>query len=214
MPAAGRAGRVHPSGGHLVTSSERPLRVLLLEDSAADAELVTQALTRAGLTAVIERVDSKDAFTCALRDFAPGVVLSDHSISQFDARAALEVLHAVRPATPLIVVSGTLDWETAVACLRAGAEDFVFKGDLSRLAPAVAAALAAREGLERLTPRQLEVLRLVAQGHTTREIARRLKLSAKTVESHRGEVMKRLGIHDVVGLVRYALRLGLVRPES
>ena len=53
----------------------------------------------------------------------------------------------------------------------------------------------------------------MAEGHTTREIAGRLKLSAKTVETHRGEVMKRLGIHDVVGLVRYAVRIGLVPPE-
>ena len=65
-----------------------------------------------------------------------------------------------------------------------------------------------------MTPRQLEVLQLVAAGHTSREIARRLKLSAKTVESHRGEVMKRLAIHDVVALVRYAVRVGLVPPES
>ncbi|MGZ8398538.1 MAG: response regulator transcription factor [Gemmatimonadales bacterium] len=53
----------------------------------------------------------------------------------------------------------------------------------------------------------------VTAGHTTREIARRLKLSAKTVESHRGEVMKRLGMHDVVALVRFAIRVGLVPPE-
>ena len=56
----------------------------------------------------------------------------------------------------------------------------------------------------------MEVLRLVADGHRTRQIATRLKLSVKTVESHRGEIMRRLGIHDVVGLVRYAIRVGLV----
>jgi DNA-binding NarL/FixJ family response regulator len=53
---------------------------------------------------------------------------------------------------------------------------------------------------------------MVAEGYRTREIATRLKLSVKTVESHRGEIMKRLEIHDVVGLVRYAMRVGLVSP--
>ncbi len=68
-----------------------------------------------------------------------------------------------------------------------------------------------RPPLGKLTPRQVEVLRMVAEGHRTREIAIRLNLSVKTIESHRGEIMKRLGIHDLVTLVRYAMRLGLVR---
>jgi DNA-binding NarL/FixJ family response regulator len=54
------------------------------------------------------------------------------------------------------------------------------------------------------------VLKLVAQGHRTREIAKELKLSVKTVESHRGELMKRLGVRDVVSLVHYAMRVGLI----
>ena len=58
------------------------------------------------------------------------------------------------------------------------------------------------------------MLRLLAQGHSTREIAKRLKLSVKTIETHRADVMKRLGIHDVAGLVRYAVRVGLVSPEA
>jgi DNA-binding NarL/FixJ family response regulator len=87
------------------------------------------------------------------------------------------------------------------------------KEDLSRLAPAIISALSVRRRLERVTPRQLQVLQLVAEGHSTREIARRLKLSVKTVETHRGEMMKRLGIHDVVALVRYAVRVGLGAPS-
>lgn len=67
-----------------------------------------------------------------------------------------------------------------------------------------------RRPLEKLTARQIEVLRPVAEGHRTRAIADRLTLSVKTVESHRGEVMKRLGIHDVASLMRYAMRVGLV----
>jgi DNA-binding NarL/FixJ family response regulator len=67
---------------------------------------------------------------------------------------------------------------------------------------------------EVLTPRQREVLQLVAEGLSTKEIARRLDLGVKTVETHRTELMQRLGIHGVAGLVRYAIRAGIVHPES
>jgi DNA-binding NarL/FixJ family response regulator len=190
------------------------LRVLFLEDDAADAELATETLIRSGMSVLTERVDSREAFTRALRDFAPDVVLSDHSLGQFDARAALEVMQAIRPAAALIVLAGVLNEQTAASFVRAGAEDFVLKSNLGRLAPAIEAAVTVRRRLEKLTPRQMEVLRLMAEGLTTPEIARRLNLSGKTVETHRGEIMKRVGIHDIVGLVRYAVRVGLVSPGS
>ncbi len=189
------------------------LRVLHLEDDPADVERIKAELARSGMKVLSERVSSEEGFTSALREFQPDVVLCDHSHAAFDARAALIALQAHRPAAPLILVSSTLDEQVVVASVRAGAEDVVLKRNLSRLNSAIEAALAVRRRLRKLTPRQLEVLRLVAAGHTTREIARRLKLSAKTVESHRGEVMKRLAIHDVVALVRYAVRVGLVPPE-
>ena len=65
-----------------------------------------------------------------------------------------------------------------------------------------------------LTPRQSEILELVAAGQTTKTIARRLGISVKTVEAHRAQLMDRLGIHEVAGLVRYAIRIGLVQPDD
>ncbi len=65
-----------------------------------------------------------------------------------------------------------------------------------------------------LTPRQREVLQLIAEGHSTKEVARRLDLSVKTVETHRTQLMKQLDIHEVTGLVRYAMREGLISPDS
>ena len=191
----------------------RTLRVLHLGLSASDSELVQAELERRGGKVIIERVDSQDGFYAAVRAFAPDVVLSDHSEERFDARAALQYLRVHYPAAPLILLAKSLDDQFAVASLREGAEDIVLKHKLSRLGDAIDSALAVRRRLRKLTPRQLEVFRLVSAGHTTREIARRLKLSAKTVESHRGEIMKRLGMHDVVGLVRYAVRVGLVAPD-
>ena len=69
-------------------------------------------------------------------------------------------------------------------------------------------------GIDRLTPRQRQILQLVAEGFSTREIAERLYLSVKTVETHRAQIMQRLDIHDVAGLVRFAIRHGLLPPEA
>ena len=194
------------------TPSRTPdrIRVLLLEDNEDDAELIRHELRRSGLSTITDRVDSEVTFAAALREFEPDVVLSDHSLAQFDAQSALAMLRKVSPTTPLIIVTGHPNSDKTIACLRAGAEDLLTKGNLGRLAASITDALELRRPLEALTPRQVEVLRLVAEGHRTRDIATRLKLSVKTVESHRGEVMKRLEIHDVVNLVRYALRVGLV----
>src|SRR5688500_15292421 len=190
--------------------SSNTLRILLLNDNPADAELVTETLTRAGLPVVTERVDSRDGFARALREFEPHVVLSQHHLADLDVPAALALVIAVRPTVPLILLTCSLDEQTAAAFVRAGAEDFVLKSNLGRLGPAIESALSVRRRLERLTPRQIEVLRLVVEGLTTPQIAQRLQLSGKTVETHRGEIMKRVGIHDIVGLVRYAARVGLV----
>jgi DNA-binding NarL/FixJ family response regulator len=193
---------------------ERTLRILILDDSPADAELVRRELERAGKLVITERVDSRAAFARALDAFVPDVILSDHGLTDFTAIDALQQVRAVRPTVPLIMVVGALDERTFVTALRAGAEDFVLKHSLSRLSEVLELALAVRRPLRMLSPRQIEVLRLVTQGHTTRDIARHLGISVKTVETHRAELMRRLGIHEVAGLVRYAVRVGLVPPEA
>ena len=186
----------------------------MLEDSAADGEHVAHELTRGGIDATINRVETEQAFLSALQEFAPDLVLSDHSLAAFDGMSAIRAVRASRPTTPVIIVTGSLDEKNAVDCLRAGADDYIGKDHLSRLVPAVHAALLSRTPLQRLTPRQREVLRHIAEGRTTRDIARRLNLGVKTVETHRAAVMHRLDIHDVAGLVRFAIRVGLVSPRT
>ena len=188
----------------------RKIRALLLEDDAGDAELIAVALGRGGANVVTERVSSRSAFGLALQEFEPDVVISDHSLAQFNAIAALDVVRALRPAVPVIVVSGALDDAVVVASLRAGAEHVFAKGRLDGIPAAVETALNVRRRLKQLSPRQVQVMRLMAEGDTTREIARKLRVSVKTTETHRTEVMKRLGLHDVVSVVRYAIRVGVV----
>ena len=197
-----------PFGDVPVVRSAKAIRILMHEDSEADAELIRHELDQAGLVTLTERVDSEAAFASAVRDFAPDVVLSDHTRGQ--SRAAQQILRDLRPTAAFIIVTGAISGAQSVAAIRAGAEDLVLKANLGRLAASIDEALAVRRPLHKLTGRQVEVLTLVAEGHRTREIARRLRLSVKTVESHRGEIMKRLKMHDVVSLVRYAMRVGLV----
>lgn len=182
----------------------------MLDNSEADAELIRQELSRAGLAPVTRSVGSEREFTSALSEFSPDVVLSHDSPAQLNVSDALRLVRTLRPVTPFIVVTPSINGEKTVACVRAGAEDVILKSNISRLPDSVSHAVSIRRPLQKLTPRQIEVLRLVAEGRRTRDIASELKLSVKTVESHRGEVMKRLGIHDVVSLVRYASRVGLI----
>jgi len=186
----------------------------MLEDPASNAELIRRELDRPGLITVTERVDSEEAFASAVRDFAPDVVLSDHTLGRLHSRAAQRILRDLRPTAAFIIVTGAISGTQSVEAIRAGAEDLVLKANLSRLPASIEEALTVRRPLHKLTGRQVEVLTLVAEGHRTREIAKRLRLSVKTVESHRGEIMKRLSMHDVVSLVRYAMRVGLVTASA
>ena len=191
----------------------QPIRILLLSPSDAAADLIGRTLADSGTTSVVTRTEGREQFTSALKENKPDVVIGEYSASGFDVRGALEVIRASRPATPVIVMGESLTGASAVACLRAGADDIVLTQNVKRLPEAITSAILRRSPLSKLTARQFEVMRMVAEGHRTRDIADQLKLSVKTVESHRGEVMKRLEMHGVVNLVRYAMQVGLVPPS-
>ena len=186
------------------------LRVLLLGTSPETAAAIAGELQRTELQVQLVQVDTEASFIASLRSLAPDLILANPSLPGFDVPAALRVVQALRPTAPLIVVAEELDHQTAVTCLRAGAEDVVLTSNVSRLGQVTRRALSVRQPLKRLTRRQLEVLRLISEGRTTRQIAQRLGVSAKTVETHRGAMTKRLGIREVARQVRYAVRVGLV----
>ena len=118
-----------------------PIRILLVEDVADDAALVERELRRAGIGGATRRVDSERAFREALRAFTPDIILSDHSLPAFGASDALRIALIEMPDTPLIIVTGSLDEETAAEYIKAGAADYVVKHHLERLGPAVLRAL-------------------------------------------------------------------------
>jgi PAS domain S-box-containing protein len=127
-------------------------RILIVEDVATDAQLIEREIRRAGIACATRHVDNEPALRDALRTFAPDLVLSDHSLPQLTAADSLRLTHLENPATPVIIVTGSLDEETAAEYIKAGAADYVVKHHLERLGPAVRRALdlkRAREEQER-----------------------------------------------------------------
>src|SRR6188474_3347433 len=113
------------------------LRILVVEDSEDDAQLLLRELKRGGLDLESERVETAGAFLEALKDQKWDLVISDFSLPQFSAPQALELLQTSGLDIPFIIVSGTIGEETAVSALKAGAHDFLVKGNMPRLIPAI-----------------------------------------------------------------------------
>ncbi|MCJ7435706.1 MAG: PAS domain S-box protein, partial [Anaerolineales bacterium] len=115
----------------------KKLAVLIVEDSESDAQLIVLLFKKADYELVYEQVETAEQMRAALDQRAWDVVISDYRLPQFDGRAALKLLQDTGRDIPFIVVSGTIGEETAVAMMRAGVHDYLIKGNLTRLIPAV-----------------------------------------------------------------------------
>ena len=119
-----------------------PLRILILEDVPMDAELVEYELSRASVDFDARRVDTRDAFERQIDEFRPDVILSDYTLPRFDGMAALSIARERAPDVPFLIVTGSVNEETAVGCMKAGATDYLLKSNLARIGPAIEGALA------------------------------------------------------------------------
>lgn len=126
---------------------EAPLKLLLVEDLPADAELAEMALRRGGFEIDSMRVDTEEGMARALRDFGPDVVVSDYSMPSFDGMSALKLAKSIDPILPFIVLTGSMNEDTAVECMKAGASDYVIKEHMTRLPFAVREALARQRAM-------------------------------------------------------------------
>lgn len=133
-----------------------PLRVLVVEDSEDDAFLIVRTLQRAGYAVTHQRVETATTMTAALTEQSWDVVIADYSLPQFSALAALTLLQQHQLDLPFIIVSGSIGEETAVTIMKAGAHDYVMKGNFTRLVPIVEREL--REAQERQQRRWAEQL--------------------------------------------------------
>jgi two-component system cell cycle sensor histidine kinase/response regulator CckA len=138
-----------------------PLRILHLEDDTNDAALVQSTLASGGVTCTTTRVQTRDDFVAALERGDVDLILSDFSLPTFDGLSAIAIVRAKSPDLPVILVSGTMGEERAVDALKSGATDYILKGHLSRLAPAVRRAVLEVE--ERIERKKLEKQLIEAQ---------------------------------------------------
>lgn len=216
----------------------KAIRVLLADDHRlfrAGLRKLLQGFE--GVEVVAEATDGHEAFRLAA-EHRPHVLLMDIAMPGLNGVDATARIAKELPQTRVIMLSMHASEEYVLRALRAGASGYLLKdagpaelesavrtvarGD-AYLSPTVsrhvvddyARRVSSEAGpLERLTPRQREILQLLAEGHPTKAIAGKLNLSVKTVETHRAQLMDRLDVHDVAGLVRFAIRTGLVRPEA
>ena len=152
----------------------KTLRVLHVEDQEGDVALLTRHLSRAGYDLLSERVDTAAAMRSALETQEWNVILCDYSMPQFSAVAALALVREMALDLPFIIISGTIGEELAVAAMKNGAQDYIMKGNLARLIPAVHREL--REAMERRQRKQAEnqLRQTQEQFRVAREIQQRL----------------------------------------
>ena len=186
---------------------------------------------------VAEGGDGREALRM-LKKHRPDVVLMDVAMPRLNGLEACTRIRKEFPNTQVIILSMYANEEYVVQALRAGARGYLVKdasvGELERAIRAVKKGEtyfspqiskraienyltridANQGGLKNLTPRQREILQLIAEGNSTKEIAFALGLSGKTVDAHRLQLMRKLHIRDLPGLVRYAMRVGLVPGEG
>jgi len=212
----------------------KPIQVLLADDHAlvrAGIRVLVEEIE--GIEVVAEAGDGQEALRL-IRSHAPDVVLLDIAMPLLNGFEVIDQATRDFPAVNVIVLTVHETEEYALYAFRHGAKGYLPKtaasaelelaikavvGGETYLSPALSQKTFFNRvkslsgevvALRELTPRQQEVLRLLAQGQSTKDIALTLDISAKTVEAHRAQLMARLDIHDVAGLVRYAIKTGLV----
>ena len=214
----------------------RPIRVLLADDHALVRAGIRSLLDDLeGVEVVAEAADGRQALA-QIGQHHPDVVLMDIMMGELNGLDATARVAARFPGVRVVILSMNASEEYVLQALRAGAVGYLLKD--SRPAELEQAIRTAASGgtyltaavsrhvitgflqgggaagpLERLTPRQREVLQLIAEGNTTKEIAKKLGIGVKTAETHRTQLMDALDIHDIAGLVRYAIRTRLISPD-
>jgi DNA-binding NarL/FixJ family response regulator len=170
----------------------------LIESTSPDLALLDMAMPELNGLAVTEAISSRFSEVKV-------IILSMHQSAEF-------VLHALRAGADGYIVKDGASSELAAAIEAVARGESYLSPAVSRLV--IANSLGRPEQVPELTARQRQVLRLLVQGQSMKEIAYTLGVSIKTVEAHRAQLMDRLKIHDVPGLVRYAMRTGLIPPEE
>lgn len=199
--------------------------IYVIDDQQSVRDALGEMLSVFGFEA--EKFESADAFLQTFDPARPACIVADVRMPGTDGIELVRHLASRETTLPVILISGHADIPMAVAAIKAGAEEFIEKPvDDTQLVAAINRGLARmheslnssrshdelRERFARLTPRQTEIFRLVAEGLTSQNIAEKLGISVRTVESYRAEIMEKMQAQSVAVLVRQAIKLGQVIP--
>jgi DNA-binding NarL/FixJ family response regulator len=214
----------------------KPIRVLIADDHALVRAGIRALVEKIEGVVVVGEAGTGNEALDLVRELEPNLMLLDITMPDGSGFEVMEEVQKKFPAIRVIVLTVHEAGEYAIRALRQGAAGFLPKSAAStELEQAIQAVVRGdvyispetsrktlleygkgatkRDLLATLSPRQREVLRLIAEGRTTKQMAQVLEISVKTVETHRAQLMERLGIHDVAGLVRYAIIVGLIEVE-
>jgi DNA-binding NarL/FixJ family response regulator len=214
-----------------------PIRILLADDHALVRAGIRTLLEKIPNVEVVGEASTGRQALEMVKTRLPNLVLMDIAMAELGGLEALPRITKDFPGVKVIILSAHANEEYVIRALRSAAAGYMLKDaataelelairsvteDKTYLSPSISRTVIdsylERVGgplspLEQLTSRQREILQSIAEGKNTKEIASDLDISFKTVESHRLQLMERLNIHDIPGLVRYAIRSGLVSAE-
>src|SRR5881628_175896 len=211
-----------------------PVRLVLADDHLVLRQALRALLEQRGLEVVADEADGSAA-VAAVQRLNPDVVVLDVAMPVLNGVEAAREIARIAPACPVILLSGIDDTRFVREALKVGVKGFVQKsqgaddlvhaieevrGGRLYVSPGASQAIVdacatpddqGGQG-SHLTPRERQVLQLVGEGKSTKQIAEVLHISVKTAEFHRGRLMKKLNVHDTANLVRYAIREGWIAP--
>lgn len=215
-----------------------PIRVMLTDDHDLVRAGLRALLERIPNVSVIGEADNGREALRMIEVLAPQVVLMDVLMPELNGLDATARAASQFPNTRILILSMNSGQEFVLQALQSGAAGYLLKNiDPQELELAIKAVArgetyfsssisqqviqaclktngAPTSSLQKLTQRQREILQLIAEGNSTKGIASKLGISVKTVETHRADLMDTVGIHDIAGLTRYAIRMGLISPGS
>jgi DNA-binding NarL/FixJ family response regulator len=213
------------------------MRILLADDHSLVRAGIRSLLEKLGGIEVVGEVSNGREALEMIRTELPDLVLMDIAMRELGGLEALPRITKNFPSVKVIILSAHANEEYVIRALRSGAAGYMLKDAATLelelainsvaqgktyLSPSISRTVidsylervgSLSSPIEQLTARQREILQLIAEGKNTKEIAGMLDISIKTVEAHRLQLMARLDIHDVPGLVRYAIRSGLISPD-
>ncbi len=205
-------------------------RILLADDHAIVRNGIKHILTQEGFAVVGEASNGREAVQIA-RELLPDVAILDFAMPVLNGIEAVRQIHDVSPRTKTLLLTMYKDEPYVLRALRAGINGYVVKTQVASdlveairsivhgglyLSPLIsesvvkAALIQSEREPDPLTPREREILQLIAEGKSNKQISLELGMSVKTVDSHRRNLMVKLDIHETAGLVRYAIRTGLI----